>query len=97
MNSDDTKRCAKCWQYLPEHSRTMREGIVEALLKWADWNDGKSSVSPIKDPFADSLSQTMRDAADEIERLRAAVSQRDCCEWDCPKCGAHIYSKVLDQ
>lgn len=35
-------------------------------------------------------------AVEEIERLRAAVGQRDCCEWDCPKCGAHIYSKVLD-
>lgn len=38
-----------------------------------------------------------REAADEIERLRAKLSQRDCCEWDCPKCGAHIYSKVLDR
>jgi hypothetical protein len=37
-----------------------------------------------------------REAADEIERLRAELSRRDCFEWDCPKCGAHIYSKVLD-
>ena len=37
-----------------------------------------------------------REAAEEIELLRAKLSQRDCCEWDCPKCGAHIYSKVLD-
>jgi hypothetical protein len=36
-------------------------------------------------------------AADEIERLRSELGQRDCCEWDCPKCGAHIYSKVLDR
>lgn len=34
-------------------------------------------------------------AIDEIERLRAGIGQRDCWEWDCPKCGAHIYSKVL--
>jgi hypothetical protein len=38
-----------------------------------------------------------REAADEIERLRSQLSQRDCWEWDCPKCGAHIYSKVLDR
>ena len=36
-------------------------------------------------------------AVEEIERLRAAVGQRDCWEWDCPKCGAQIYSKVLDR
>ncbi len=35
-------------------------------------------------------------ASEEIERLRAELEKHNCYEWDCPKCGAHIYSKVLD-
>jgi len=48
---------------------------VERLRAWADWNDGKSPVSPIEDPFRDSLSRTMRYAADEIEHLRALITE----------------------
>jgi predicted phage tail protein len=58
----------------------MSDDIVEQLNHWADWNDGKTTVSPIEDPLVDSLSRTMREAADEIERLRSewADAARNC-------------------
>ena len=34
---------------------------------------------------------------EEIERLRAELERRDRFEWDCPKCGIHVTSQVIDQ
>ena len=36
-------------------------------------------------------------AADEIERLHSELKNRDRWEWDCPKCGIHVTSQVVER
>lgn len=52
----------------------MSDGIVERLRAWVEWDEGKRSTTPIKNPFTDSWNKVSLEAADEIERLRVLIA-----------------------
>jgi len=49
------------------------DDIVTRLRAWVEWDEGKRSTTPIKNPFTDSWNKVSLEAADEIERLRSLI------------------------
>ena len=39
----------------------------------------------------------LRELRAEINRLRSELKNRDQWEWDCPKCGVHVTSRVIER
>lgn len=39
----------------------------------------------------------LRELRAEINRLRAEIKNHDQWEWDCPNCGIHVTSQVIER